>query len=74
MQKVVRVGYMDSWTLVEDMNHLIQKNANRRIENIFPIVLNDSGLDFLLVLLSDPVEGTDVTEKAGEAEYQKADH
>ena len=45
------------------MNRMIQQNANRRIEGVYPINQWDLGTTSFLVLLSDPVEGTDKTEQ-----------
>ena len=45
------------------MNRMIQKNANRRIEGVYPINQWDLGTTSFLVLFSDPVEGTDETEQ-----------
>ena len=74
MQKAVFVNYVEPHMLIESMNRVLQQNADRRIENIFPIIQGKFGTGAFLVLLSDLVEGASVTEEAGETEHQKADH
>ena len=68
MQKAVYVNYVEPHTFIESVNRVLQQNADRRIENIFPIIQGKFGTDAFLVLLSDPVEEASVTEKTGEAD------
>ena len=60
MQKAVMINNWEevnfAGALAGAMNRVLQQNANRRIEGVYPINQWDLGTTSFLVLLSDPVE------------------
>lgn len=71
MQKAVMINNWEDVDFAKGVNRVLQQNANRRIDGVYPINKGELGTTSFLVLLSDPVEGTSaeevsVTEKAGE--------
>ena len=63
MQKAVMINNWEEVNFARAMNRVLQQNANRRIEGVYPINQWDLGTTSFLVLFSDPVEGTDKTEQ-----------
>ena len=58
MQKAVMINNWEDVDFAKGVNRVLQQNANRRIDGVYPINTWDLGTTSLLVLLSDPVGGT----------------
>ena len=66
MQKAVMIKNWEDVDFAKALNRVLQQNVDRRIDGVYPINTWDLGTTSLLVLLSDPVEGSGAAEEVSE--------